>query len=312
MLATMRQNLILTTAVLVGGVAYLQAADPALGADGLQSATVVFGGPTLPALLPIVAATLSAVVLGAFAAATGHPLSGIFTMAAALGFLAISGGSIDAWLYQFGTPEAYRRLILEDVFWGALVLASLLAIGRLHASIRPRLPRWLRSDEGTSEPDGDVDEAEPPRAGSSADSRPRAWAAGGVAAVAGGIFGSVLLQTASAGQVFGGLVLAFVLAGLVAHRLFPTRRVLPILVSPLVVGLLGHAWVGISYVSQEAILAAHFSGKLAPLGLALPVYYASAGVAGAAMGVGWSHSLVASKEEATPTVDLGTLLAHGW
>ncbi len=104
---------------------------------------------------------------------------------------------------------------------------------------------------------------------------------------------ALLQQTAVSGQVIGATLLGFLVAGSFAHQAFPTPSRLPILLSPLVIAVAGYLYVAFAFDSAEDMLKLfnqRYGEPLTPHALAMPAFYASAGVLGAALGVGWSQT----------------------
>ena len=65
-----------------------------------------------------------------------------------------------------------------------------------------------------------------------------------------------------------------------------------ILLAPTLTSAAWYLFIGLTGGSGDQMLAAHFAGESWNVGLALPIHYASAGVAGAAIGIGWSQQLL--------------------
>ena len=121
---------------------------------------------------------------------------------------------------------------------------------------------------------------------------------------AGGGAGLMLLlaQSPDEGQIIGALIVSFALAALLGHQLFPSPARLPILLAPLAVAFGAYLWTGLSvgeietlrarfYMSYPPTAGSYEQTVLLPTAMALPVYYASAGVLGTVLGLGWSQSL---------------------
>jgi len=109
-----------------------------------------------------------------------------------------------------------------------------------------------------------------------------------------------LQQSADPGQVIGSMLVAFTGASLLAHQLYPTAARLPMLLSPLFIALATYAWMAISNDTTHVVLMRYFANfphgdplttTLPPTAMALPVFYASAGVAGVCIGIGWSQTI---------------------
>lgn len=126
----------------------------------------------------------------------------------------------------------------------------------------------------------------------------------GVVVVAiGGSCAMLLMRTGDTGQVLGGLFIAFVIAGCIAHQMFPRAGIHLILFSPIALGIAVYACSGVVYANEDkrALLEAMYhtiggyqnvDGYLSYLAFALPVEYVAAGVAGAAAGIGWSETII--------------------
>lgn len=113
----------------------------------------------------------------------------------------------------------------------------------------------------------------------------------------------LLLRSPEVGQIIGGLLIAFILASTVPAHLYPHTPTLALLLNPTIVAIAAYLTVAIGHLGQppDALRGAAFAfiglhtgaqtGWLLPLGLVLPVYYGSAGLAGSAMGIGWGWHL---------------------
>ena len=64
------------------------------------------------------------------------------------------------------------------------------------------------------------------------------------------------------------------------------------MLSPLAAATLWYAWVATGGLPEVSLLRAYFTDQLPNAAMGLPIYYASAGVAGAALGLGWSQDLI--------------------
>ena len=132
-----------------------------------------------------------------------------------------------------------------------------------------------------------------------------AFLAGIVTAAVGAALLMFFQQSPDSGQVIGAMLVSFTAAALLAHQLFPTAARLPMLLAPLCVAFATYAWMAVSNDSASHVLLRYFTDfsqaeppiiTLPPLALALPVFYASAGVAGVALGVGWSQTIHAGAD----------------
>lgn len=116
--------------------------------------------------------------------------------------------------------------------------------------------------------------------------------AAGVAVVLGFGLASVLLKSHETWQVVWVLLIAFTVAGLAAHQLLPHLSHTLTLLAPLVVAMLAYGLVGMRYGAAANSLEAFFGDQLWEPALVMPVFYASAGVSGIALGIGWSQVLL--------------------
>jgi len=127
-----------------------------------------------------------------------------------------------------------------------------------------------------------------------------AFLAGIVTTTVGTFVLMLLQQSADAGQVIGAMLVGFTAAALLAHQVYPTTARLPMLLSPLCIAAAGYAWMALSNDSASQVMLRYFLDfsqdkppitTLPPVTLALPIFYASAGVAGVCIGIGWSQAL---------------------
>ena len=124
-----------------------------------------------------------------------------------------------------------------------------------------------------------------------------------VAMAVGSATAVVLIRSVDSGQVIGALLVAFTLGGLVGHQMFPSPTRLTYVLVPLLLCMASYGWVAASVSDSEQLLRKLFVtaehggvSPLFPLALSLPSQYASAGVLGTLLGVGWSQSLYASQQ----------------
>jgi len=279
MLPNLPQRLLIALALVVGGLFCLSVRPLLMPGDGMGGLTLLRAPVTWAgAALLVAVAGLPAAALGTVAAASGNKLGGVFAVGVAVGLLGVAGGPIDGWLWRTANPAGYVWLVGEMLLWAAGVIGLLMLIERGHAPVRGRLPALLRSDD-RSHPS------------------PLGWpGATGVvscvvAAVVGGLATYALLQASNAEQVAGAMILGFAVGGLVARLANPNARAAGVLLSPCVVGIAAYAYVALNYVSEPQLLRAWYDGELLNLALALPIHYASMGVAGAALGLGMGQSL---------------------
>lgn len=254
-------------------------------ADGWQHAVM--------SLLLVAGAGVPALLLGVVASACGHPLSGVFAVAAALAVLAWRGGAIDDVLLraasQGSLPGVYLRLMAEVLLWQVGVVVMMLIIGKLRSPLRARYPA-LRFDDHLG-----------------VDTQMRlpglnALASGALCAAVAAALAHGLLRSSDAAQITWGLILAFTVGGLVSQSVLPGTNPVGPCFAPAFVAMAAYAWTFTGYADANALLAAFFNlngtaatqPRLTGLALALPVHYMSAGLAGCAIGIAWAQALNAA------------------
>ena len=288
MLPSIRQRLIISTAVVLGAVCWLWVAWALQAADGssglaLTSARVGLVGATVIVLL----AGLPAMGVGLITSATGHPMSGIFAVSAALSMLAATGGSMEGWLRQAALPSDYGWLAIETLIWQAGMILMLTVIQRLRSPIRTRWPALAFRDHlGV-----DVHIRFP---------TVQTLLAGFVSAGVASVMGYFLILNASSGQVICGLIIAFLIGSLIGQTAFPQTNPVGVLSSPFLVAVVFYVYVIIRFDDGDQLLGAWYTQSLPGLALALPVHYASAGLMGCALGLGLAQNFGESIDDAGP------------
>lgn len=256
---------------------YDRAAASAHAADGTEGLSLLLAASPAKASVALIVATLLAAGVGAVIGALTQPLMGVFVFTGGLALVAGRGGSLDPWLRNVESSSAYFTLAGETAIWAAVMAVVLGLYSRLF-NFRPlekESPQALARGNGLQDFSGVL-----------------------VVTVIGFILTAKLLQAVNSGQVVCGLIASFVVSAMVAHRLFPKSHPLGILLSPLLAALGGYLWIALFGGDGERMLGGYFQGRFWAVGLALPAHYASAGVAGAAIGLGWSQSLGHEASEA--------------
>lgn len=289
MFPTLRQRLVILLAVVGGAFIWMWAGDYLLAADGGSGFSLTHGGTgPLSASAAVALLGLPTLALGLITAVQGHPLSGVFVVAATLCVVAAQGGPIDGWLWRYADadqlPQRYGLLVLELVIWQAGLVVMLTVIGRLRSPLRTRFAALAFEDHVGHE----VKIAWPGRS---------ALIAGLISAVGSGTLCMLLIRDSHGAQVIGGLVLAFVIGAMAAQLIHPQNNPVGILLSPLLVALAAYTWMLLRYDSTQQVLAAWHAGTLPGPALALPIHYASAALAGAAAGIGLAHSFSATQAD---------------
>lgn len=295
MLPNMRQRLIIATCAIGGGLIWLLVREPLTAADGASGISLLAArvGPVAAWGIAI-GAGIPALVLAVLASTSGNPISGVFAGCAALTILAAYGGSMDGWVRRMqqvdALPGAYGGLIVEMLMWhaGLVAMLGLIQIGR--SPLRTRIPALAFEDHLGLDIDMKVPGA-------------RSLLPGLVCAIVGGVIALLLLQVTDTAQVVLGLMFAFAVGGMVGHYMFPQSNPVGILFSPAVVAIGAYAYVLLRFRSPEnAVLQAWFDAglplrqRVPGLAMALPIHYASAAVAGAALGIGWADGIVAARQ----------------
>lgn len=285
MFPKIQQRLVILFAAVIGGLVWLTVVGPLRAEDGSPGLSLFFARSTpMLAMVLAVVAGIPALALAVATAVRGNPLSGVFAWAGALCFLAATGGNIEGWVHRStNLPGDYGYLIGELFVWFAVLIVCLAGIQKLRAPLRNRfaLLRYdahLGSDMKIAIPDS------------------TSMMSGLICAVVGGVGCFFLLRDFDTGQVMWSLGLAFAIGGLVAHLCVPNNNPVPILVSPILVAVAGYAWVIKDHNTANAFREAWNSGELPGMALALPIHYASAAVAGGALGIGWGQALMGPKK----------------
>ncbi len=290
MLPIFRQRLLIAAAVLVGGLCWLAASGPLRADDGSTGLSLVAGRSGWPiALAAVLLAGLPAMIGAALSSALGHPLTGLFVASAALMVPAASGGPINGFLWRAELPGAYAGLAFETLLWLVVLVGLMALISRCRVPVRQFL-----SGLATDEHYGDQTRLRGPG--------PRALLAGLITAAAGALLCNILLQSSDTGQVVGALVIGFAVAALVTQLILPQRNPTAMVAAPLIVAAGAYLYVLVSYTHGDEVLRAWHVGELPGLALALPIHYASAGVAGACMGIGIGQAVDRARDAAVHAV----------
>ncbi len=281
-------RLLVAASILLGAWVLASAAPALSSADGASAPTLMMArGGFVSALLMVLLAALPIIALSLIGSSVGNPLTGLFSLATAMWILSAQGDTIDGWIRRTNAtlPGDYLKLVVESIIWLALLTGFLFLVTIARPSVRRRLP-LLVSEHQLGEPITLRSKWLP------------ALVSGLVTAVVAGLLASFLLRTPEKGQVIGGLILAFLIGGLVGDMasafLFQKHPANPmgILIAPALVAITGYIVASMSYDDAADFLKAYFNTRAAGLALALPLDYASAGVAGAALGAGWSQVML--------------------
>ena len=288
MLPSLRQRLVIAAATVVAAWVWVWASDAMSSLDGgsgfsLTNARV----GSIQAALVVAALGIPVLIVGLLTAVQGNMLSGIFVVAAALCVLAGLGGPIDGWLWWAADNDAlpghYGRLIIELLAWQAGLAVVFAIIQTLRQPMRQRMPALAFNDHL-----GANVRIQFPQANS--------LAAGLVCSLTAGTLCWFLIRSTAIEQVIASMLLAFGIGGLIGHVMFPRANPLGILIlGPTMVAMATYAWMMVRYDTSYQVMVAWYGQKLPGPALALPIYYASAAVAGSSMGIGFGQSLDAAR-----------------
>ena len=295
MLPVIWHRTLIVVSAAIGGVIWIQVQPVIAASDGSTGLSLFSANSgVVIALLTVLLASIPAVLLGVVTAATGHPVTGVFAVAAALALLAAAGGPIDGWMWRSQLPADYGWLIIEVLIWFALAAGLLFVIEKLRPAARALLP-----GTGSDDPHAGVFDLRKLCNNKTAVS-------GLITAVIGGVFAALLIRTTDAWQVIGALFVAFMIAGLLGQTAVPGANPLGTLISPVFAAVIGYGMVLANGPnSNDAVLARWYSDGLTGLAQALPIFYVSAGVAGAAMGIGLSRNMDQARQHASQPVGAG-------
>ena len=297
MFPTLPLRLLIAATILLGGWVLVSAAGTLTSADGSGGLTLMMShAGVAQALIIVLLAAIPAIAMSLVCSSIGNPLSGIFSLTTAIWFLSAKGDTIDAWIRRndANLPGDYMRLIFEVIVWAALLTGFIALLVPLRSKIRSALPML----------------ANQPHLGEELTLSKKwlpAMVSTVVTAIVGGILASFLLRTPDKGQIIGGLILSFMVGGLIGDLactfLFQKHPANPmgIILAPSLVAIVGYLLAANGYRDGTEFLKAYFDTKAAGLALALPIDFASAGVAGCALGAGWSQVMLHGEQPVAVT-----------
>lgn len=285
-------RLFIVVAVAVCGILYIQALPVARAADGTEGFTLLLSAEPLTAAVWVAVLTAVAVAVALAATAIGRPTAGVFVVAAGLAIAAAKGGSIDGWLRRADGTGLYGFFAAEMLAWTGLWVAVTLVVYQFNAFLQKLAPERA---EGVAEGAASVPEPTWWGAADAMEGRSGVGAellAAGTCIVIGSVGVAVLVRVPQWPQVVWGVGISYLIAGLVAHQVSPVRNPLLFVLSPLIAGLGWYVYIAMQGMDRTELLHHYFQGQFWPAGLALPVHYASAGVAGAMFGRAWSQGML--------------------
>ncbi len=277
----MRQRLLIGIVCAAGTACWLWAL-PWLRPVDASSGITLFdaGGGFVAAVLMLGLCGLPALAGAGVVAAAGNPLAGVFTAAFALMILAAMGGGSQGFLWRNALPSGYGWLIIEAMIWLAAVVGLFLTLMHAAPRLGRLLPPTMKNEQHTARR---VDF----KAGGL-----RSLISGAIAGGIGGFLASVMIQSTTTGQIVGALLTAFLIGALIGQLIMPQSNPVVILMSPLLAGVVAYGIVLLrGYATTDEVLLREYAGQLPGAALALPLHYASAGVLGACLGVGFAQSL---------------------
>lgn len=286
MLPSLKQRVIILVAIVVGAWCWLMAEPTLLRADMGPGISLFYSrSGWLGAILYLVAAGLPALMLAMLASGAAHPLAGVFSVTFALAVVATAGGSIDGLLWQSQGPGVYPLLAVESVVWAALLVGMMVLIARSRLWVRRRFPRLT-----TEHHFGTATKLRWPGVD--------AMLTGVICASLSGLLCWVVLKSTDAGQVFGALVVGFMLGALIAYQIVSQPNPTAVLLSPCLVAVAAYGYTWWKLGSYESMMLALNSDTLPTLARALPMQYASAGVAGCVLGVTLAQAIEHARDGA--------------
>lgn len=267
-------------AVVLGGWIWSGAASWLIASGGESGATVVLSASGIvPAFVMLLLLGVVAFAFAALVAGLYDWIAGLLAFALAMGVPAVAGGSMQGLMHAAtATPEEplanlYLWLMMEVVLFAGLMMLAGWGLQKIQSLLAPRLTaagyaplpsiqrRVLQKNVNMI----DV-------------------LAGLTALLFGGGLSWLLLQTGQTGQVFGGLLLGFGAGTFLALSLFPTNNMLPVLLAPFAVALVTCLQMVVTGGDTPMTLASWYRGEFNGLALALPIFYASAALAGCLLG----------------------------
>ena len=296
MLPTITQRLMMTAAIVLATLCWLPVLPLLEAADGSSGLSLLDARVGIVwASVALLLAGLPALIGGLYVSASGNPLSGVFTVAAALMILAANGGSMTGLIWRQAersdtSPSGgsiFIQLEMEMVLWALAWCLMMFLIRRFRFRIRESLvPRKLKTPFAKTAP---IEEEDTPRFVMQV----RPALAGLTCGALGWVLCRFLMQTPDTGQVIGSILLAFLIAGLTARLVLPTGNVVYLLLSPLGAGFVSYAYAAVLHGSMSAheLIAAWQRGMIAGPMFAMPIHWASAGLIGVSIGIGMAQAI---------------------
>jgi hypothetical protein len=282
---------------------------PAAGVDGATLLDAAALGQSIGLAIVLLGVVI---VVGMLIAAVTTPVQGALAMAIGLIVPAVRGGTIDEWMRQAESSSAFGMLAIESLLWAVMLGLGAAGIAAGSSKLRKRMRRGkgAGADEPAAGLWGQKVRTEAGLLGGPADRSPVPVHLRGrvnmvlgmvVSVIVGGAAAMLLVRSIDPWQVVWGLGLAFLFAAMIGQQMFPSNNPLGLLVSPLIAGAVWYAYAAVTGGSGQRMLHDYFTGSFVHAALAMPIFYASAGVAGAAAGVLWAQSMNKATEQAKPT-----------
>ena len=233
--------------------------------------------PSAILLLVMTAVVLVAcVVLTSFFAGIVHYEAGLFCACVGMVALSVRGGPMRTVLMASPTGGVFGKLMIEVILLFAFVAAGWIALGMLRSA-------GLLKGEPEVEDEGEAVPAQ------------------GLVALATQVvlmivFMLIMAQTDKKSQAVWSVALSAFLAAWGTHSLFPVRPSVWFWSAPLIVGVLGYI---LAAMGGNNLPGGEVGGVMPALARALPLDYASVGVAGAIFGY-WMSQWGTEHEPETP------------
>lgn len=323
-----RQRLFILLAVLVSGWCYWLAGGVSASADGTDGYMLIEANTPLLALGSVVLATLVSVVLGALVSGAGNILSGVFVVGCGMLFFAWRGGGIADWLRNVTDSTAYQVLIYEAGVWLVLCVGSIWGMVKLRPILLRVIPQWMKTDSFDYYIEIAIHHLEDERGKTRSEkiecqqilettglstygANLRSSVTMITSVIVGILLSWMLMRDASVKQVTFVIMVSFMVGGMLACRIFPTRWFGLVVLAPLVSAIVVYLIMCVKQLPSDVLLERWYSGRLFRPALGMPVFWAGAGLAGSALGIGWAQALIASQLQMAGVYDEIDLDTHG-
>lgn len=289
MLPSIRQRIIFIIALIPAIGTWLTVAGVLRSIDQTSGFSLFSSGSgTLQALICLILASVVVLLVASVPTITGTLLSGALAFSCSLCVLAGVGGTIDGWMRRSQLPADYGYLMIELIMWLGIEILCLAGIQAAASKVKKQYPKI----------------ATKPLFEPFYFSKPRSqtFMMTLLMALVSGLLSAIFIQSTDVGQIIGAVTLSFMIGGAISQSVFTkNQNLLPAVGAPCLVGLVTYTYVLIQFSAKHQVLAAWYNldgqvGSIAHLAgpaLVLPIYYASAGLAGGVIGLAVGQTLTA-------------------